>query len=77
MSFYVIERPIRQGTLLTGWRTWAITPLAVLGTVAAFVAATSTPPVPRRKCRFLPSAPLDTGPPVRALVVGDSTATDP
>ena len=34
-SFYGIERPIRQGTLLTGWRTWAITPLAVLGTAAA------------------------------------------
>ena len=74
-SFYLIERPVRQGTLLTGWRTWAITPVAVVGTVAALVAATSVPavaakaPVPPP-----PASALDTGPPVRSLVVGDSTA---
>ena len=42
-SFYLIERPIRQGTLLPGWRSWAVTPLAVVGTAAALVAATSVP----------------------------------
>jgi peptidoglycan/LPS O-acetylase OafA/YrhL len=74
-SFYVIERPIRQGTFLTGWRTWAITPVAVLGTVAALVAATTIPAVAEKAPVPSPSASaLDTGPPVRALVVGDSTA---
>ncbi|HXN62470.1 MAG TPA: acyltransferase [Acidimicrobiales bacterium] len=72
-SFYGIERPIRQGTLLTGWRTWAITPVAVLGTAAALVAATSVPAV-AAKAPAPPSAALDSGRPVRALVVGDSTA---
>ena len=72
VSFYVIERPIRQGTLLTGWRTWAITPLAVVGTVAAFVVATSTPVLAAKAPP--PASALETGPPVRALVVGDSTA---
>ena len=71
-SFYVIERPIRQGTLLTGWRTWAITPVAVLGTVAALIAATSVPVVAAKAPP--PASALDSGLPVRALVVGDSTA---
>ncbi len=75
VSFYVIERPIRQGTLLTGWRTWAITPLAVLGTAAALVAATSVPAVAAKApAPPPPASALGTGPPVRALVVGDSTA---
>jgi peptidoglycan/LPS O-acetylase OafA/YrhL len=74
-SFYVIERPIRQGTFLTGWRTWAITPVAVLGTAAALVAATSIPAVAAKApVSSPPAAALATGPPVRALVVGDSTA---
>jgi peptidoglycan/LPS O-acetylase OafA/YrhL len=74
-SFYVIERPIRQGTFLTGWRTWALTPVAMVGTVAALVAATSIPAVAARAPLPSPTAAaLATGPPVRALVVGDSTA---
>ncbi len=72
-SFYAIERPIRQGTLLTGWRSWAITPVAVLGTAAALVAATSVPAV-AAKAPPPPASALGTSPPVRALVVGDSTA---
>ena len=77
-SFYVIERPIRQATLLTGWRTWAITPLAVLGTAAALVAATFVPAVAAKAPALPPPASaLDTGQPVRALVVGDSTALTP
>ncbi|HUJ66002.1 MAG TPA: acyltransferase family protein, partial [Acidimicrobiales bacterium] len=73
-SFYVVERPIRQGNILRGWRTWAITPVAVLGTAAALVAATSVPAVAVKAPAPAPSGALDTGPQVRTLVVGDSTA---
>ncbi len=74
-SFYVIERPIRQGNLLRGWRTWAVTPAAILGTAAALIAATSVPAVAAKTPASPPLASaLYTGPPVRALVVGDSTA---
>ncbi len=75
VSFYVVERPIRQGNLLRGWRAWVFTPVGVLGTVAALVAATSVPAV-AAKGPTLPPPPsaLEEGPPVRVLVVGDSTA---
>jgi peptidoglycan/LPS O-acetylase OafA/YrhL len=73
-SFYVVERPIRQGNILRGWRTWAVTPAAVLGTAAALVAATSVPAVAVKAPPPPPASALDTGPPVRTLVVGDSTA---
>ena len=72
-SFYLIERPIRQGSLLRGWRSWAITPAVVVTTAVALVAATNVPalagPAPQ------PAAPArGSGPPVKALIVGDSTA---
>jgi peptidoglycan/LPS O-acetylase OafA/YrhL len=74
-SFYAVERPIRQGTFLRGWRTWAVTPVAVVATVVAVVAATNIPAVAARP---LPTPPVSSaasaGPPVKALVVGDSTA---
>ena len=75
-SFYVVERPIRQGHLLRGWRTWAITPAAVLATVIALVMATFAPAVAAKGPAPAPreSSALSTGPPVRALMVGDSTA---
>ena len=72
-SFYLIERPIRQGSLLRGWRSWAITP----GRghhggrpggrderSGAGEAAAPPPGGPRSR----------NGPPVKALIVGDSTA---
>ncbi len=74
VSFYAIERPIRQGNLLHGWRAWALTPAAVVATVVALVAATNVPalaasgPVPQATSGSLK------GPVVKALVVGDSTA---
>ncbi len=71
-SFYLVERPIRQGTMLRGWHAWAITPAAVLGTAAALVAATSVPAVAVKAPP--PVSALGTGPPVRVLMVGDSTA---
>ncbi len=72
-SFYVVERPIRQGNLLRGWRTWAFTPAAVLVTVVALVAATNIPAVAGPPAPKATSASA-TGTPVKALVVGDSTA---
>ena len=72
-SFYVVERPIRQGNLLRGWRTWAVTPAAVLVTVVALVAATNIPAVAAPPAPKTTSASA-TGTPVKALVVGDSTA---
>ena len=74
VSFYVIERPIRQGNLLHGWRAWALTPAAVLATVVALVAATNVPAVAAPGPTARPTSASATGPLVKALVVGDSTA---
>ncbi len=74
-SFYAVERPIRQGNVLRGWRTWTITPAAVLGTAAALVAATSISAVAAKApATPSPASALHSGPPVRVLIVGDSTA---
>ncbi len=73
-SFYVVERPIRQGNLLRGRRTWAVTPAAVLATVVALVAATNVPAVAAPTTGPPVTSAPGTGPPVKALVVGDSTA---
>ena len=76
VSFYVIERPVRQGSFLRGWRPWALTPAAVLATAVALVMATFAPPVAAKGPTPGPpvSSALSTGPPVKALVLGDSTA---
>lgn len=75
LSFYLIERPIRQGTLLSGRRSWAITPLAVVATVVALLASTTAPALAVRSSHK--STPVHSslyrGPPVRVLLVGDST----
>ncbi|HEY6426670.1 MAG TPA: acyltransferase family protein [Acidimicrobiales bacterium] len=75
-SFYLVERPIRQGNLLRGWRTWAVTPVAVVGTAVALVAATSVPAVAANESTSAPpaSATPRVGPRVKALTVGDSVA---
>ena len=75
-SFYLVERPIRQGNFLRGWRTWAVTPVAVIATVAALVLATFAPAVAAKGPTLTPpvSSASPTGPPVKALVLGDSTA---
>jgi peptidoglycan/LPS O-acetylase OafA/YrhL len=81
VSFYVVERPIRRGTFLRGWRTWVATPAAVGVTVVALLASTSALPATALVVtpkEFKPPAIRDTGiyagPPVRVLLVGDSTA---
>ena len=73
-SFYLVERPIRQGNLLRGWRAWAIAPAAVVATAVAVVATTAVPAVAARPNAPTPTSALAGGRPVKALVVGDSTA---
>jgi peptidoglycan/LPS O-acetylase OafA/YrhL len=73
-SFYAIEQPIRRGTFLRGWRVWTLTPAAVLGTTIALVAATNVPVLAASPQPPPTSVSLHAGPPVKALVVGDSTA---
>ena len=76
VSFYAVERPVRQGHLLEGWRAWVLTPVAVCTTLVAVVAATVVPvaavpalalPTGARQARY-------SGPPVKVLLLGDSTA---
>ncbi len=79
-SFYLVERPVRQGGFLRGRRPWLAAPLAVTATVVALVASTVVPAV------ALPAPPVtpvntDPGksvpgrpPPVQVVIVGDSTA---
>ncbi|HEX3948167.1 MAG TPA: acyltransferase family protein, partial [Acidimicrobiales bacterium] len=45
VSFYLVERPIRQGTFFRQWRGWVAAPAAVAVTVVALVAATTVPAV--------------------------------
>jgi peptidoglycan/LPS O-acetylase OafA/YrhL len=76
VSFFVVERPIRRGRLLRGWRARVATPIAVAATVVALVAATVTPVAAAVK--FTPpsnrGSSIYSGPPVKVLLVGDSTA---
>lgn len=80
VSFYVVERPIRQGRYLGGWRTWLLAPAAVAGTAVALLAATVVPatalPAGRPPARSTdPGVSVPGGqPPVPVLIVGDSTA---
>jgi peptidoglycan/LPS O-acetylase OafA/YrhL len=76
VSFYVVERPIRQGTFFKGLRAWLVTPVAVAGTIAAVVVATSLPALGAPVTAPLPrtNSSLYSGPPVRVLIEGDSTA---
>ena len=74
-SFYLIERPVRQGGLLSGWRAWLVTPVTVVATVVALVATTAPAVAARAPAVAIPArSALYTGPRVKALVVGDSTA---
>lgn len=75
VSFYLVERPVRQGTFFSDWRAWVATPVAALATVAVVIAATAPPAI----AVTTPGTPgshsvLYTGPKVRVLMVGDSTA---
>jgi len=75
VSFYAVERPVRQGTFFRDWRAWVATPVAAVMTVAVVVAATTPAAVasPPPLAGIGATAPPGT-PKVRVLVVGDSTA---
>jgi len=73
-SYYLVEQPIRQGTLFTAARAWALGPAAMFGTVLVVVAGTTVPAVTATADALPAWPPTPSGPPVRALVVGDSVA---
>jgi peptidoglycan/LPS O-acetylase OafA/YrhL len=84
-SFYLVERPIRTGTLFTSWRAWLLTPFSVVGVTAVVLVATTAPVAsvaPHAPTTGSLPAPSIAAPapssygnaPVRALLVGDSEA---
>lgn len=80
VSFYCLERPLRQGTMLKGWRGLVASPVAVGAVVATLLAATTAPalaaqPPPRRAApRALEQNVVYTRQPLKVLWVGDSAA---
>jgi peptidoglycan/LPS O-acetylase OafA/YrhL len=85
LSFFFVERPIRQGTFLTSVRSGLVAVPAVGVVIVALVLATMPPtelaPVGAAVTRAIPASPVSTtipaayrNTPVRALLVGDSQA---
>jgi peptidoglycan/LPS O-acetylase OafA/YrhL len=77
-SYHLVELPIRQGSFFRQWRAWVAVPVSVGVVLVALVAATTVTAeaIPPSSGASLPatSAPAS-GPPVRVLLLGDSTAT--
>ena len=83
-SFYLVERPIRTGTLVASWRAWLVTPVSVAAVAVAVVVATVAPAaaaVTVSATGTVPATPIRTAvptryasAPVRVLLVGDSEA---
>jgi peptidoglycan/LPS O-acetylase OafA/YrhL len=77
-SFYLVERPIRQGSFFRQWRGWIAAPVAVVVTVVALVAATTVPAVAVTGAGLAATSTTVPGAkakrPVKVLVIGDSTA---
>jgi peptidoglycan/LPS O-acetylase OafA/YrhL len=85
-SYHLVEAPIRQGSLVRRWRAWVALPTGVVAVVAALVAATTgvtgaatippsaAPPTTQHGQGAGPGVSAH-GPPVRVLLIGDSTAT--
>jgi len=75
VSFYLVERPIRQGEFFHRWRAWVATPVAVAGVATAVILATSAPALSALPpAHPAPGSTLYSGPPVKVMVIGDSTA---
>lgn len=76
-SYYMVERPIRQGTFFTSLRAWVATPLAVvtiagvvlLGTAAPAAYAQGPPPATPSNLKPVPPASQKS-----VMLVGDSVA---
>jgi peptidoglycan/LPS O-acetylase OafA/YrhL len=75
-SYYLVGRPIRRGALRSGWVLRVVTPATVALTAIAVVVATAAPSVAVKPPppRVAAGAGRHHGPPVKVLVVGDSTA---
>lgn len=78
VSYYLVEQPIRQRRFLrTASRAWVAAPASILAVVVVVFAATPVA-VTAAPTTFRPPAKqtgsLYTGPPVKLLLVGDSTA---
>ena len=78
VSYYALEQPIRQRRFLRrSWKEWVAAPTSILAVVAVVLAATPVT-VTAAPSTFRPPArktgPLYAGPPVKLLLVGDSTA---
>lgn len=78
LSYYLVEQPIRQRRFLrTASKAWVAAPASILAVVVVVFAATPVA-VTAAPTTFRPPAkqtgPLYTGPTVKLLVVGDSTA---
>ena len=72
-SFYLVERPIRQGAFFRQWRAWVGTPAAVAAVTIAVVLATGSASVAAVAAPLpVPSAPSSSH--TTVLVLGDSTA---
>jgi peptidoglycan/LPS O-acetylase OafA/YrhL len=78
VSYYAVEQPIRQRRFLTSWRVWVAAPVTVVVIVIAVVAASASAGVAAPPATFHPPAKhtdgIYAGPPVKVLMVGDSTA---
>jgi len=73
VSFYLVERPIRQGTFFRQWRAWVGAPAAVVAVTITVVLATGSGTVAAVPAR----SPVPAGPSrshTTVLVLGDSTA---
>ncbi|HVC69206.1 MAG TPA: acyltransferase family protein [Acidimicrobiales bacterium] len=80
VSFYAVERPVRQGRFRRGRRPWLVAPAAVAATAAALLASTVVPAVALASNGPAKVAPTPArqeqgkAPPLPVLIVGDSTA---
>lgn len=71
-SYVALEEPVRRQRLLIGWRAWAAAPMAAGAAAVAVTLATAVPNV--SAAPVARAARTSKSPPVRALVIGDSTA---
>jgi peptidoglycan/LPS O-acetylase OafA/YrhL len=62
-SYRLLERPIRSGRRLTGYRPWAVAPAAALSVCVALVAVTAHPPPPTIVYSAVYSRPPEPPPP--------------
>jgi peptidoglycan/LPS O-acetylase OafA/YrhL len=74
-SFYLVEQPIRRGSMATlaEWRGWLVTSGAFLGVVAVTVVAT-LPSTAEASGTYRSSVTVTPGAPVRMTIFGDSVA---